>query len=55
MSRIGKKIIKIPPDVNISIDNKKIEVSGPLGDLEHKLPDLIDVKIEGANLTVRKR
>ncbi len=43
MSRIGKKPIIIPKDVQVSIDDQ-ISIKGPKGELKRDLPDLLEVK-----------
>jgi len=44
MSRIGKKPILIPKEVNVKIDLRKVVVSGPKGELEIMVPR--NVKLE---------
>ena len=39
MSRIGKKIIDIPPEVLVTIDNRKISTKGKYGSLEKSFKD----------------
>lgn len=53
MSRIGKRIIKIPENVEINFSNdfKKITVNGPLGILKKNLSGKIKIKIENNELT----
>ncbi|OGM13887.1 50S ribosomal protein L6 [Candidatus Woesebacteria bacterium RIFCSPLOWO2_01_FULL_39_23] len=55
MSRIGKKPIKIPEGVNVTIGGEAIKVSGPLGNLERRLPGKIDVKTEDGFLKVSSK
>ena len=52
MSRIGKKPISIPDGVTVKIENGKIMVNSSKASLEMKLPDLVDVKIDGKDLSV---
>ena len=52
MSRIGKKSIKIPSGVEIKIDGQTVKVKGPKGELEKKLPDILDIKTENNFLSV---
>lgn len=46
MSRIGKKPINIPEKVEIKIENDRIIVKGPKGELSQPLPDRIKAVIE---------
>lgn len=41
MSRIGKKFITVPKQVNVKLDGQKIFVEGPKGTLSRILPSLI--------------
>jgi len=43
MSRIGKLPIKVPDKVNVLIDQNKIVVKGPKGELSKTLPDSIKI------------
>lgn len=43
MSRIGKKPIIIPADINITIDNGIARVSGPKGQLDVIIPEYIKI------------
>ena len=54
MSRIGKRTLVIPANVNIDVDNKKVTVKGPKGELSLDLVKNIEVKVDGNNLTVEK-
>lgn len=56
MSRIGKQPINLPSGVNVSIDDQKIAISGPKGNLEQfNLPGIKvvqtdnELKVERAN------
>lgn len=52
MSKIGKKPIIIPEDVQVKINERNVLVTGPKGELSYELTPLVDVKIEDNNLTV---
>ena len=54
MSRIGKLPVKIPSGVTITVDDHKIVVKGPKGQLEQSLLDRINVAVEGDTLTVTR-
>lgn len=44
MSRIGKKIIKLPEGVDINIKGKEVAVKGKNGELNLTLPEVIDIE-----------
>ena len=46
MSRIGKKPIEIPQEVEVKLEDEMIIVKGPKGSLELKLRPEIEVKVE---------
>ncbi|MEK7154136.1 MAG: 50S ribosomal protein L6, partial [Patescibacteria group bacterium] len=52
MSRIGKKQIKIPEGVEIKIENGRVTVKGPGGELEKKFPEGLDVQIQDGSVLV---
>ena len=52
MSRIGKQIITLPEKTEIVVSGDKIDVKGPLGELSRTLHPLIDIKVEGREVTV---
>ncbi len=52
MSKIGKKPIKIPKDVQIKVDNGLVLVKGPKGELKRFIPGNVDLNIEGDELRV---
>ena len=51
MSRIGKRILTIPENVEVAIREKTLFVKGPKGSLELKLNPTIDVKIKDQDNT----
>ena len=56
MSRIGKLPVEIPDKVKISVENGTyIKVEGPLGKLERKFPEVIEIINEGNNIVVKKK
>ena len=55
MSRVGKLPIPIPDGVTISLDQRRVGVKGPKGQLEQQLPGTIDVIIDDKVLTVRRK
>ena len=52
MSRIGKKIIVLPPEINANIENSFIIISGPKGELKHKISSQIKVDLNKENKTI---
>jgi len=46
MSRIGKLPIQIPEGVKIELENQKMRIFGPKGELETTIPSKITVRIE---------
>jgi large subunit ribosomal protein L6 len=52
MSRIGKKMILIPTDVEVKITDQKILIKGPQGSLEQALPDFVKIEIKENELKV---
>lgn len=52
MSRIGKKPITIPSGVEVKIDNNKITIKGPKGELSTTFQEVIEVKKEDDKIIV---
>ncbi len=52
MSRIGRKIIAIPPKVEVSVANQVVAVKGPLGQLQWPLKPGISVAVSSGNVQV---
>jgi large subunit ribosomal protein L6 len=52
MSRIGKKSIQIPEDINVSYSNKVITVQGKHGSMKNVVHESVDLKIEDQMITV---
>lgn len=55
MSRIGKLPIEIPKNVNITLENTKIEVKGPNGQLTQEIPNNISVILDDNKIIVSKK
>jgi large subunit ribosomal protein L6 len=55
LSRIGKRPVELPKGVTASIAQNKIEIKGPKGQLSRLLPPNVDVKIEGAKISVNPK
>lgn len=55
MSRIGRMPIAVPAGVTVEIaENNKVTVKGPKGTLERVLPAEMDIKVDGATVTVSR-
>ena len=52
MSKIGKKPIKIPKDVQIKMDDGLVSAKGSKGELKRFIPGDVDLNIEGDELRV---
>lgn len=51
MSRVGKRIIAIPKNVEVSADKERIVVKGPKGTLEERANPRVSVTIEDGNVS----
>lgn len=54
MSRVGRKPIKIPEKVKVSIQDSTVFVEGPRGKLSQKLPSEVAVELVGDELRVNR-
>jgi large subunit ribosomal protein L6 len=55
MSRIGKKTIVVPAGVTLTLDGQTVTVKGPKGQLAWTVADEIEIKQEGAELSLTPR
>lgn len=55
MSRIGKKPVAVPAGVTAQVAGQTVKVKGPKGELAFTCPDEIEVKLDGAQVTVTPR
>ncbi|MCC6847309.1 MAG: 50S ribosomal protein L6 [Deltaproteobacteria bacterium] len=55
MSRIGKQPIALPGGVTVSIEPGIVKVKGPKGALSTAVSPLVEIKVEGATITVGRR
>ncbi len=51
-SRVGKKPIKVPSGVKVSVGDSQIEVTGKLGSLKRHIPSGVGVEVAGDELRV---
>jgi len=54
MSRIGKRVLTIPAGVTVDVNNNKVTVKGPKGELNLDIVKTIKVNVEGNTVTVEK-
>ncbi|HXG39683.1 MAG TPA: 50S ribosomal protein L6 [Candidatus Limnocylindrales bacterium] len=54
MSRIGRLPIPLPPGVDVTIDGRRITVTGPRGTLSRELHPAVEVVREDGRLVVRR-
>ncbi len=54
MSRIGRKPIEIPSTVNVAISPGRVQVNGPLGELDQVVPQRMKVEQADGALTVTR-
>src|SRR5690625_6243947 len=54
MSRIGLSPIEIPEGVEVKLDNDKIQVKGPKGELSRTLPGDVKINIEDKEVTIER-
>jgi large subunit ribosomal protein L6 len=54
MSRVGKKAIVIPKEVNIEVKGQKISVKGTFGSLEREIIELVNLDVENQKLFVTR-
>ncbi len=55
MSRIGKRPIKVPDQVTVTIEGQKVSVKGAKGTLTRELPPEVIVEQQGDTLTLKRR
>lgn len=54
MSRIGNRVLSVPANVTVTVDNNVVTVKGPKGELSTKLHDNINVEVKENELTVTR-
>lgn len=52
MSRIGKKVIPLPPGVKVIVEAQQVKVSGPKGNLDQRIDRNVTLAVEGDKLVV---
>jgi large subunit ribosomal protein L6 len=53
MSRVGKRPIPVPANVQVAIDGQKVTVKGPKGEVSTTMPEAIVVVLEDGQVVVR--
>ena len=54
MSRIGKRPIEVPTGVAVAISPGRVQVNGPLGELDQQIPQRMNVEQEEGTITVTR-
>ena len=54
MSRIGKRVLTIPENVNVELNESVLKVKGPKGELSLNIDPSVEVKINEKEITVEK-
>ncbi len=54
MSRVGRRPIKVPSGVKVSIDSGVVRVEGPKGKLETAIPAGIEVEVDDSRLQAKR-
>src|SRR5687767_238641 len=54
MSRIGRKPIEIPSSVNIAISPGRVQVNGPLGELDQVVPQRMKIEQNDAEIIITR-
>lgn len=54
MSRIGKRVLTIPENVNVELNERVLKVKGPKGELSLTIDPSVEVKINEKEITVEK-
>ena len=55
MSRIGRLPVIIPEKVQVTIENQKVTVKGPLGELSLNIPNEVTVELKDAQVIVKRK
>ncbi len=54
MSRVGRKVIVVPPGVSVSVSEAAVEVQGPKGKLKTPVPPGIKFALQGQELSCQR-
>ena len=51
MSRIGRRVLTFPENVNVNVENNTVTVKGPKGELTKTFENCIEVNVNGSEVT----
>ena len=54
MSRIGNRVLSVPANVTVTVDNNVVTVKGPKGELSTKIHENINVEVKENEITVTR-
>ena len=54
MSRIGKRVLSVPENVNVNVENNVVTVKGPKGELTREFSKDIEIRVEGTEVTLHR-
>jgi large subunit ribosomal protein L6 len=54
VSRIGRKPVVLPPNVEVKIQGSTVFVKGPKGKLEYTFPPSVDISLENGSVLVNR-
>jgi large subunit ribosomal protein L6 len=54
VSRVGRLPVEIPSGVEVKIDQTKVHIKGPKGELEHTFPPLVEISIDSGQVLVNR-
>jgi len=55
MSRIGNRVLSVPENVTVTVDNNIVTVKGPKGELSTEINPNINVEVKEGQLTVTRK
>ncbi len=55
MSRIGKKPVAVPANVQASVTGQEVKIKGPKGELKFVVPDVLSVEMSDGGIVVAPR
>lgn len=55
MSRIGNRVLSVPDNVTVTVDNNVVTVKGPKGELSTEINENINIEVKDNKLTVTRK
>ena len=55
MSRIGNRVLSVPENVTVTVDNNIVTVKGPKGELSTEINENIKVEVKDGQITVTRK